>query len=91
VKWNGSTEIGSGDSSPDCHPGPLTTLLILAIEAYRVLLAPLVGGYCRFFPSCSAYGEEALRRHGAWRGLRLTGARLLRCHPFHEGGIDPVP
>lgn len=72
-------------------PGPGARLLLLAIEGYRVLLSPLLGGYCRYYPSCSAYGEEAVRRHGAARGLRLTASRLLRCHPFHPGGVDPVP
>ncbi len=61
------------------------------IDVYRVTLAPLLGGHCRFMPSCSAYADEALRRHGAREGLRLAGARLLRCHPFHPGGFDPVP
>lgn len=66
-------------------------ILILAVEAYRVTLAPLVGGYCRYQPSCSRYAQEALARHGAARGLRLAVARLLRCHPFRPGGYDPVP
>jgi len=63
----------------------------LSIDAYRATLAPLVGGYCRFYPSCSIYAEQALRRHGARRGLVLTLRRLLRCHPFRAGGYDPVP
>jgi len=66
-------------------------LFLLLIDAYRVTLSPLVGGYCRFVPSCSVYAEEAIRRHGAWRGARLAAARLLRCHPFRPGGFDPVP
>ena len=65
--------------------------LLLLIEVYRVTLAPLVGGYCRFVPSCSVFAEEALRRHGAAAGTRLALRRLLRCHPFHPGGFDPVP
>jgi putative membrane protein insertion efficiency factor len=65
--------------------------MLVLIEGYRVLLSPLLGGHCRFWPSCSAYAEEAIRRHGAWRGARLALARLLRCQPFHRGGIDPVP
>ena len=65
--------------------------LLLAIDAYRALLAPLVGGYCRFVPSCSLFAAEAVRRHGARRGVSLSVRRLLRCHPFHRGGFDPVP
>ncbi len=65
--------------------------LLLLIEAYRVVLAPLIGGYCRFTPSCSIYAQEAIRTYGAIRGGRLTAQRLLRCHPFHRGGWDPVP
>ena len=66
-------------------------LLLLLIDAYRATLAPLVGGYCRFVPSCSVYAEEAIRRHGAAQGARLALLRILRCHPFHSGGFDPVP
>jgi putative membrane protein insertion efficiency factor len=61
------------------------------IEAYRVALSPLLGGFCRYQPSCSAYAQEAIRRHGAGCGARLALRRLLRCHPFHRGGFDPVP
>ena len=65
--------------------------LIFLIRAYRWLLSPLLGPACRFEPSCSAYAEEALRRHGAARGSWLAIKRLGRCHPLCRGGIDPVP
>lgn len=55
------------------------------------MLSPLLGGHCRFLPSCSLYADEALARHGALAGLRLILRRLARCHPFHPGGFDPVP
>ncbi len=66
-------------------------LLILAIRAYQLVLSPWMGGRCRFHPSCSHYGIEALRVHGAFRGGGLLLRRLLKCHPFHPGGVDPVP
>lgn len=69
----------------------MKALLLLLIEAYRVALSPLLGGHCRFVPSCSVYAEEAIRRHGAARGARLALGRIARCHPFHRGGFDPVP
>jgi putative membrane protein insertion efficiency factor len=64
---------------------------LLLVSGYRVLLAPIVGGTCRFTPSCSAYAEEAIREHGAIHGLWLTVRRLARCHPFGGFGYDPVP
>jgi len=73
------------------RPGSAARGLILLLEAYRALLSPLVGGHCRFFPSCSLYAEEAVRTHGAARGGWLALRRLLRCHPFSPGGFDPVP
>jgi hypothetical protein len=63
----------------------------VAIEAYRSTLALVLGGHCRFVPSCSEYAAEALRRHGARRGVALALKRLGRCHPFTAGGFDPVP
>ncbi|HEY6548627.1 MAG TPA: membrane protein insertion efficiency factor YidD [Vicinamibacteria bacterium] len=72
-------------------PAPGTRALLLLVEAYRALLSPLLGGFCRFEPSCSRYAEEALRRHGALQGTLFTLKRLSRCHPFRPGGFDPVP
>ncbi|HEY0939015.1 MAG TPA: membrane protein insertion efficiency factor YidD [Steroidobacter sp.] len=70
---------------------PVVTALTGAIRAYRYLLSPMLGPTCRFYPSCSCYAEQALQQHGALRGSYLTVRRLLRCHPWHEGGYDPVP
>lgn len=69
----------------------IVTGLTAAIRAYRYVISPMIGPTCRFYPSCSCYAEEALHRHGALRGTYLTVRRLLRCHPWHEGGYDPVP
>ncbi len=66
-------------------------LLILGVRLYQVALSPLLGGSCRYFPSCSAYAIEALERHGAMRGSWLAIRRIGRCHPFRPGGYDPVP
>jgi putative membrane protein insertion efficiency factor len=65
--------------------------LAAAVRAYRVLLSPLLPQSCRFSPTCSAYAEEAVLRHGAVRGLWMAFRRIGRCHPFHAGGFDPVP
>ena len=66
-------------------------LLIVLVRGYRYLISPLLGAHCRFYPSCSQYALTALEKHGAIKGARLAGARLLRCHPWHAGGHDPVP
>lgn len=65
--------------------------LIGLVQAYRYLLKPWLGNACRFEPSCSQYALDALRRHGALAGATLAGGRLLRCHPWCDGGLDPVP
>lgn len=68
----------------------MTALLLLLVRGYRRAVSPFLGQRCRFHPSCSAYAEEALSRHGL-RGAWLAVRRLARCHPFHPGGYDPVP
>ncbi|HEX8001533.1 MAG TPA: membrane protein insertion efficiency factor YidD [Mycobacteriales bacterium] len=65
-------------------------MLLLLVRGYRRAVSPLLPPRCRFAPSCSAYAEEALRRHGV-RGVWLAVRRVARCHPFHPGGHDPVP
>lgn len=65
--------------------------LILPIRAYRLLLSPWLGSACRFTPTCSAYAIEAIEGHGAAQGSYLAARRILRCHPWCEGGLDPVP
>jgi putative membrane protein insertion efficiency factor len=69
----------------------LVRLLVLPIRAYQLVVSPLLGPRCRFYPSCSAYAVEALRVHGPVRGPWLAARRLLRCHPWNPGGLDPVP
>lgn len=69
----------------------MQTPLIGLIRGYQLLISPLVGPRCRYYPSCSQYTIEAVRVHGAARGSYLAGRRLLRCHPWHAGGFDPVP
>jgi uncharacterized protein len=66
-------------------------LLIGLIRVYQYLISPLLGNHCRFYPSCSHYAAEAIATHGALRGSWLGLRRLSRCHPWHEGGIDPGP
>ena len=65
--------------------------LIALVRAYRFFLKPWLGNACRFEPSCSAYAMQALQQHGALAGSTLAAARLLRCHPWCDGGHDPVP
>jgi uncharacterized protein len=65
--------------------------LIGFVRGWQLVVSPWYGQTCRFYPSCSSYGIEALRRHGALRGLGLTAWRLLRCNPWNPGGVDPVP
>ncbi|MSR65257.1 MAG: membrane protein insertion efficiency factor YidD [Verrucomicrobiae bacterium] len=76
----------------------MRTIFVVLIRAYQVLLAPLKAllpmgqtACCRFHPACSQYAIEAVQTHGAFRGSWLALKRILRCHPFHEGGFDPVP
>lgn len=66
-------------------------ILIAFIKSYQWCISPMLGQRCRFYPSCSHYGLEALQKHGALKGGGLTVLRLLKCHPFHSGGVDLVP
>jgi uncharacterized protein len=87
-----SAEIAPTNVSPSEQRRTIGSwLLIAAIHAYRLTLAPFLGGNCKFYPSCSHYAEEAIKIHGAKRGALLAAKRLLRCRPFTKGGHDPVP
>jgi len=66
-------------------------VLKFLIRGYQLAISPLFGPSCRFYPSCSHYAMEAIEAHGALRGTWLAIRRISRCHPFHEGGFDPVP
>ena len=65
-------------------------VLIFFIRAYKLLISPLLPPSCRFTPTCSEYAMQAIQKYGALRGVYLGARRLLRCHPFHPGGYDPV-
>lgn len=69
----------------------LARALVGAVRAYQRLVSPLLGSRCRFYPSCSEYLAQAVEAHGLARGGYLGVRRVLRCHPFHAGGVDKVP
>ena len=69
----------------------MTRLMVLVLRGYQLLVSPLLGPRCRFYPSCSSYAIGAITTHGPWRGTYLAARRLLRCHPWNPGGPDPVP
>ena len=69
----------------------MKALLVAIVRGYQIMLSPMLGQRCRFYPSCSNYALEALRTHGAARGSYLTARRICKCHPFNEGGVDLVP
>jgi uncharacterized protein len=73
------------------HNSAMKRVLLLLIRVYQLCLSPFFGSQCRFYPCCSAYAAEAINVHGAVRGSWLAVKRLLRCHPWHPGGVDPVP
>ena len=69
----------------------MSAILVTLIRVYQYLFRPLLGASCRFTPTCSDYAREAIERHGAGKGTLLAIRRVLRCHPYHCGGYDPVP
>lgn len=69
----------------------VSRLLILLVRLYQIAISPFLGNNCRFYPSCSSYMIEAIQTHGVFKGLYLGTKRILRCHPYSEGGMDPVP
>jgi putative membrane protein insertion efficiency factor len=66
-------------------------VLLFLIRCYQLGISPLLGSHCRFVPTCSVYTDEAICKHGALKGIFLGVKRILKCHPFHPGGFDPVP
>lgn len=72
-------------------PSIVAKALLLMIRAYQLVVSPILPPCCRFEPSCSRYAHQALARYGPYRGIRLAVRRILKCHPFHPGGYDPVP
>jgi len=87
----GSVQGSSVQGSSASEMSVAAWLLTGLISGYRKFISPLLGANCRFYPSCSAYALEAIQVHGAGRGSWLAVRRLSRCHPFHPGGLDPVP
>ena len=85
-----SERLGS-EGSPLVGHGIPARLLMGSIRLYQMVLSPVLGGNCRYYPSCSRYGFEAIALHGAGKGSWLAVKRIGRCQPFHEGGFDPVP
>ena len=69
----------------------LVSVLVLLVRGYQLLISPLLGPRCRFYPTCSQYAKEAIEKYGALKGGRLAVWRILRCNPFTRGGYDPVP
>lgn len=69
----------------------MKAILLALIRTYQYAFRPMLGANCRFAPSCSEYAREAIVRHGALKGCWLAARRIVRCHPYHPGGYDPVP
>lgn len=91
-----SSEQKSGSTcsevkSSEVKTGLIAKLLLLPIYFYQYAISPLIGPRCRFYPTCSTYAVEAIKIHGAIKGSYLALRRIARCHPFSEGGDDPVP
>lgn len=68
----------------------MSGVIVFLFRLYQALFSGLLGGSCRFYPSCSTYAIEAVQRHGPWRGCWMAACRVAKCHPFHPGGVDWV-
>jgi len=90
-EMNGATIRTMVSATVSAMSGATKRLLLALIRGYQYLLRPLLGANCRFYPSCSDYAREAVEKHGALKGAWLATRRILRCHPYHPGGFDPVP
>lgn len=88
VRWAGGWPVRLWDLSVGWV---LTVALVILIKGYQLLISPVLPPSCRFHPSCSAYGLESIRVHGALKGVILGAWRVLRCNPWNAGGVDPVP
>lgn len=66
-------------------------IILFPIKGYQKFISPMLGPHCRFTPTCSEYAVQAIEQHGIMRGLFLATRRVFKCHPLHQGGIDPVP
>ncbi|MBW1892409.1 MAG: membrane protein insertion efficiency factor YidD [Deltaproteobacteria bacterium] len=66
-------------------------IILIIIKVYQLAVSPVLGQSCRFYPSCSEYARQAVSQHGSVFGIYLSVKRILKCHPFHPGGFDPVP
>ncbi|TET25078.1 MAG: membrane protein insertion efficiency factor YidD [Candidatus Aminicenantes bacterium] len=69
----------------------MKSFVLFLIKAYKALISPLLGNHCRFYPTCSTYAYEAIKKYSLTKGIFLVFKRLLKCHPFHPGGVDPIP
>jgi putative membrane protein insertion efficiency factor len=69
----------------------MKNIVLFLIRCYQLFISPLIGRHCRFYPTCSSYTYEAIKKHGLLKGVFLGVKRLLKCHPFHPGGVDLVP
>lgn len=83
--------MSAGRNAVRAAGAPARLLLIALIHVYRATLSGVLGGQCRFYPSCSSYALDAIRLHGAIKGTLLAMWRIARCGPFTDGGVDPVP
>jgi hypothetical protein len=69
----------------------MNRILLIVIKAYQYLISPMLGPSCRYTPTCSEYAAQAVKKYGAIKGLWLSIKRVGRCHPWHDGGYDPLP